>query len=212
MSVSVPILTFDSLSPRGNADPDRGLVERARHGDQQACRRLFERYAPKVRRIVARYVNEADEIADLVQEIFVRAFLGLRGFDGRSRFFTWLYRIAVNQSLERLGRLRQRRRIEVLEDASDGPGWDPLRAAADTPEESLAAEQVADTVLRAFEGLPTEYREAVQLRDLDGLSYLEIGERLGVPLGTVRTRIFRGREAIARAVEPVRLQGSSGRF
>lgn len=212
--MSTPSLTFsvDPLVSRGNSDPDHGLVERARRGDQQACRRLFERHAPKVHRIVARYVHEADEIADLVQEIFVRAFQGLRGFDGRSRFFTWLYRIAVNQSIEGLGRLRQRRKREVLEDAHEGPGWDSLCAAPDTPEEYLAAKQVAHTVLGAFAGLPREYREAVQLRDLDGLSYLEIGERLGVPLGTVRTRIFRGREAIARAVEPVRLRGSSARF
>lgn len=196
---------------RADLDPDHGLVERARQGDQQACRRLFERYAPKVRRIVARYVSEADEVADLVQEIFVRAFLGLRGFDGRSRFFTWLYRIAVNQSLEGLGRLR-RRRMDALGGTDDGMYPESLFGLGETPEELLAAKQVAHSIGRAFEQLPKEYREAVQLRDVDGLSYGEIGERLGVPAGTVRTRIFRGREAIARALEPVRLQSSSGRF
>lgn len=212
MSTSSLTLTFDSFAPRGDLDSDRGLVERARQGDQQACRRLFEHYAPKVRRIVSRYVSDADEIGDLVQEIFVRAFQGLRGFDGRSRFFTWLYRIAVNHSIERLRRLRQRRRIEIEDCGDCVPGWDLQRVVNETPEEALAAKQVAYGVLRAFERLPKEYREAVQLRDLDGLSYVEIGERLGVPLGTVRTRIFRGREQIAQALTAVRLQGSSGRF
>lgn len=212
MTASVPTLSLNTFAQHGGADPDRGLVERARDGDQLACRRLFERHAPKVRRIVARYINEADEIADLVQEIFARAFQGLRGFDGRSRFFTWLYRIAVNHTIEGLARVRQRRRFEMPRGPDDGMYLDSLLGLAETPEESLAAKQVADSILRAFEQLPKEYREAVQLRELDGLSYGEIGERLGVPAGTVRTRIFRGREAIARALEPVRLQSSSGRF
>ncbi len=212
MSASATSLCLSSPLRAASADPDHGLVERARGGDQQAYRRLFERHAPKVRRIVTRYVHEADEAADVVQEIFVRAFHGLRGFDGRSRFFTWLYRIAVNQSIEGLGRLRQSRRVESIDWGDDAGRSALFGAAIDTPDEVLAAKQVVSTVLRAVGELPEEYREAVQLRDFDGLSYVEIGDRLGVPLGTVRTRIFRGREAIARALDPVRLHCTSGRF
>lgn len=195
-------------------DPDHGLVERAKQGDQQAFRRLFERHAPGVRRIVARYVKETDEVADQVQEVFARAFHALRRFDGRSRFFTWLYRIAVNQSIEGSARLRRQRQFEAsMENVELHPTQVvDTRSWVATPDESLAAKQVARTVQLAVQALSPEYRTALQLREIEGLTYEEIAARLDIPLGTVRTRIFRAREAISSALVPVRSGRTSGRF
>lgn len=196
-------------------DPDRALVERAQKGDERAFASLFEKYAPRVRRLVARHVGDADEVADVTQEAFVRAFRALPAFKGESQFFTWLYRIAVNTARNSLARLRRVRRHEAL--APEGAGDDGGYAGADaadetTPEAVLASRQVAQAVARAVAALPEDMRTALLLREVDGLGYAQIAARLGIPIGTVRSRIFRAREAVAAELKGVREDATNRRF
>jgi RNA polymerase sigma-70 factor (ECF subfamily) len=198
------------------ADPDRVLVERARRGDGKSYQSLFDKYAPRVRRLVSRHVSDPDEVAEVTQEAFIRAFRALPQFKGESRFFTWLYRIALNTARNSLARMRRIRRVEIenvpLDDADSGSQFREEPLHDETPESLLATRQVADAVQAAVSALPEDLRAALLLREVEGLKYDQIARELDVPIGTVRSRIFRAREAIATRLQDVRERGTSGRF
>jgi RNA polymerase sigma-70 factor (ECF subfamily) len=209
-------MTTATLASGYFADPDRVLVERARRGDGKSYQSLFDKYAPRVRRLVSRHVSDPDEVAEATQEAFIRAFRALPQFKGESRFFTWLYRIALNTARNSLARMRRIRRVEIenvpLDDSESGSQYREEPLHDETPESLLATRQVADAVQAAVSALPEDLRAALLLREVEGLKYDQIARELDVPIGTVRSRIFRAREAIATRLQDVRERGTSGRF
>jgi RNA polymerase sigma-70 factor (ECF subfamily) len=183
---------------------DQALVARVRGGEREAFDQLTARYQRRLLRLVMRLVNDQAEAEDVVQETFIKAYRALRRFRGESAFYTWLYRIAVNTAKNAL--LARGRRGMVS--GAVGPRGEPLveeehlREVA-TPESALASKQIADTVNAAMDALPIDLRTAIALREIEGLSYEEIAEIMGCPIGTVRSRIFRAREAIAHKLRPL---------
>jgi len=183
---------------------DQALVERAQRGETAAFDLLVRKYQHKVAKLISRYVRDRAEVEDVAQEAFIRAYRALGGFRGESAFYTWLYRIAVNTAknyLESLGRRPPGSDIEV-EGAELIAAGEPLRESA-TPERQLLTDEIARTVRQSLEALPEELRTAITLRELEGLSYEEIAEAMDCPIGTVRSRIFRAREAIDRELKPL---------
>jgi RNA polymerase sigma-70 factor (ECF subfamily) len=180
-------------------DPDRELVERARAGERAAFDLLVARYQRRLLRLVLRLLRDQAEAEDVVQETFLRAYRALPRFRGDAAFYTWLYRIALNGARNAILRRRQR----------TGPhGVAPSQLPAPvpeigTPESMLLSKQVMQTIDAAMEALPLELRTAIALREIEGLSYEEIAQIMECPLGTVRSRIFRAREAIARRLRPL---------
>ncbi|WP_374584000.1 RNA polymerase sigma factor RpoE [Pseudoduganella sp.] len=180
-------------------DPDRELVERARAGERAAFDQLVARYQRRLLRLVLRLLRDQAEAEDVVQETFLKAYRALPRFRGEAAFYTWLYRIAVNGARNAILRRRQR----------SGPqGIAPSQAPAPppeigTPESMLLSKQVMRAIDAALEALPLELRTAIVLREIEGLSYEEIAQIMECPLGTVRSRIFRAREAIARRLRPL---------
>ncbi|QPF76480.1 RNA polymerase sigma factor RpoE [Roseateles sp. DAIF2] len=189
-------------------DPDLALVERAQRGDTRAFELLVIKYQRRVERLIARMVRDVDLVADIAQESFLRAYRALPGFRGDSAFYTWLYRIAVNTAKKTLVELR---RDPVFVESSLKSGdsdEEPLpdhEAPSDvaTPEALLASKEVAQTVNAAVEELAEEFRRALLLREVEGLSYEEIAGLMGCPVGTVRSRIYRAREAVAARLRPL---------
>jgi RNA polymerase sigma-70 factor (ECF subfamily) len=185
------------------AAQDAELVRLAQAGDAKAFEALVVKYQRRIARHVARYVKAAGDVEDVVQETFIRAYRGLASFRGDSAFYSWLYRIATNTALSHL----QRDPGEVLlgdaapEERADA--FEPGVSDAEDPERTLFAKQIAETVQRALARLQPELAEALMLYEVDGKPYAEIAGMLGIPIGTVRTRIFRAREFIARRLEPV---------
>jgi len=180
-------------------DPDRELVERARAGEREAFDLLVARYQRRLLRLVLRLLRDQAEAEDVVQETFLKAYRALPRFRGDAAFYTWLYRIALNGARNAILRRRQR-------GASHGVAPSQLPAAAPeigTPESMLLSKQVMLAIDAAMEALPLELRTAIALREIEGLSYEEIGQIMECPLGTVRSRIFRAREAIARRLRPL---------
>jgi len=180
-------------------DPDRELVERARAGERAAFDQLVARYQRRLLRLVLRLLRDPAEAEDVVQETFLKAYRALPRFRGEAAFYTWLYRIALNGARNAILRRRQR----------SGPhGVAPSQLPAPvpeigTPESMLLSKQVVQAIDAALEALPLELRTAVVLREIEGLSYEEIAQIMECPLGTVRSRIFRAREAIARRLRPL---------
>ncbi|WP_299592017.1 RNA polymerase sigma factor RpoE [uncultured Microbulbifer sp.] len=181
---------------------DRQLVERVQKGDKRAFDLLVLKYQHKIMAVVSRYINDHAEVHDVVQEAFIKAYRALGNFRGESAFYTWMYRIAINTAKNHLvSRSRRPPSSDVdLEDAEYYSGADLLRDN-ETPENQLFRDQLEATVHRAIRDLPEDLRSAVTLREMEGLSYEEIAEVMGCPVGTVRSRIFRAREAIDRAVQ-----------
>lgn len=176
---------------------DQQLVDRVKKGDKKAFDVLVLKYQHRVIKLISRYVRDTSEVLDVAQEAFLKAYRALPSFRGDSQFYTWLYRIAINTAKNHLvaqGRRPPTSDIEVL-DAEQYEGNIALREIA-TPEEHLLKDEVEKTVLEAMESLPDDLRTAITLRELDGLSYEEIAETMGCPVGTVRSRIFRAREVI----------------
>jgi RNA polymerase sigma-70 factor (ECF subfamily) len=189
---------------------DQKLVARVQKGDKSAFDLLVRKYQHKIVKLVSRYVRDRTEVEDIAQETFIKAYRALRGFRGESAFYTWLYRIAINTAKNYL--VSQGRRplaVEPLADEEGGPDGLILNLREDsTPEHNVLAEEIARTVEQAIGALPEDLRTAITLREIDGLSYEEIAEIMDCPIGTVRSRIFRAREAIDRDLKPL-LEGVS---
>jgi RNA polymerase sigma-70 factor (ECF subfamily) len=185
------------------ADPDAELVKLAQAGDERAFEALVVKYQRRIARHVARYVRAAGDIEDVVQDAFIRAYRGLPGFKGQSSFYSWLYRIAVNCALTFLK--QQRDSPMVGDDAPEerADAFQPGVTDGEDPERVMMARQIADAVQRAMTKLQPDLAEALTLYEVEGKSYGEIAEMLSIPIGTVRTRIFRAREFIAKRLEPV---------
>jgi RNA polymerase sigma-70 factor (ECF subfamily) len=186
-------------------DIDQQLVERVQRGDKAAFDLLVVKYQRKIFRLLSRLIRDSAEVEDVAQEAFIKAYRALPNFRGDSAFYTWLYRIAINTAKNWL--VSQGRRaptsteteIEEAETFDDGEHLRDLN----TPDAMLLTRQVGDAVNRAIEALPEDLKTAIVLRELEGLSYEEIAETMNCPIGTVRSRIFRAREAIAEELRPV---------
>lgn len=185
---------------------DEALVERAQQGDKKAFNLLVVRYQNRVASLLTRYVAR-DDIPDIVQESFIKAYRSLNSFRGESAFYTWLYRIAVNTAKNHLTALGRRPPKEdiLAEDAENYDSGVQLREV-DTPENLVLSEELKRIVFETIENLPTELKTAITLRELEGLSYEEIAEAMQCPVGTVRSRIFRAREAIDAKIQPLMQQ------
>ena len=184
---------------------DQQLVERAQHGDKQAFELLVVKYQRKLGRLLSRFIRDAAEVEDVTQEAFIKAYRALPTFRGDSAFYTWLYRIGINTAKNFL--VAQGRRAPTTtgfdsEEAENMEGGSQLREM-NTPETELMSKQVAQTVNHTLQELPEELRTAITLREIEGLSYEEIAGIMSCPIGTVRSRIFRAREAIAEKLRPL---------
>ncbi len=189
----------------GNRELDQLLVERAQQGDKRAFGLLVEKYNRKLGRLLSRMIRDQAEVEDVVQETFIKAYRALNNFRGDSAFYTWLYRIGINTAKNYLVSMKRRPQIIAdieIEDVENFDGGDKMRTM-ETPETELMTKQIAQTVNDAVALLPEELRTAITLRELDGLSYEEIATLMQCPIGTVRSRIFRAREAIALKLRPL---------
>lgn len=191
-----------------NADADAPLVERVKRGDVKAFEMLVVKYQRRIERLIGRMVRDADLVPDIAQETFIRAYRAIPQFRGESAFYTWLYRIAVNTAKKALGELK--RDVLVSESAlasrDDGDETSMVEnelSDGETPDAVLASKEIAAAVNSAIEALSEDLRQAITLREIEGLSYEEIAEIMNCPIGTVRSRIFRAREAIALRLRPL---------
>ncbi len=184
---------------------DQLLVERVQRGDKKAFELLVIKYQRKLMRLVSRLVRDQAEAEDVVQEAFIKAYRALPQFRGESAFYTWLYRIGINTAKNYLVTQGRRAPTSTETNAEEAETFDDAEQLRDinTPESMLATKQIAATVNIAMESLPEELRVAISLREIEGLSYDEIAEAMGCPIGTVRSRIFRAREAIAEKLRPL---------
>jgi len=184
-------------------NPDMELVRLAQVGDERAFQALVVKYQRRIARHVARYVRSAADVEDVVQETFIKAYRGLSAFRGESAFYSWLYRIATNAALNHLKRSPAEELLgeDTPEDRTDA--FEPGVSDGENPERTLMASQIADAVKRGLARLQPDLVEALTLFEVEGKSYAEIAEMLAIPIGTVRTRIFRAREGLARHLQPV---------
>lgn len=191
-------------SAKAATPTDERLVERVQRGDRKAFDLLVGRYQHRIQALVARYLKEPDDVLDVTQDAFIKAYRALPRFRAESQFYTWLYRIAINTAKNHLvARSRRPPSSDVeIEDAEHYAGGDALRDM-DTPENQLAGEQLRKVVFDAIEALPEDLRTALTLREFDGLSYEDIAAVMECPVGTVRSRIFRAREAVDSKVRPL---------
>jgi len=191
-----------TLTPE--SDLDQELVRRVQRGDSAAFDALVRKYQHRIVALIGRYIADWSECQDVAQETFIRAYRALANFRGDSQFYTWLHRIAVNTAKNHLVASSRRPPTDDV-DAGDAEQYDSgtrLRETA-TPENELLRQEIELTVMRAVEALPEELRMAINLREVDGLSYEEIAARMDCPIGTVRSRIFRAREAIDNELRPL---------
>lgn len=180
---------------------DQQLVERVQRGDKHAFDLLVLKYQHKIVGLVSRYMRDQDEVLDVTQEAFIKAYRSMGGFRGDSQFYTWMYRIAINTAKNHLVS-RSRRPPDTDIDVDDGEFHDNSAVLKDieNPENRLATRQLEDVVYKAIDDLPDELKVAVTLREFEGLSYEEIAEVMECPVGTVRSRIFRAREAVDKKI------------
>lgn len=189
----------------GNIEADRVLVERVKKGDKAAFDLLVVKYQSRIINLVMRFVRNQADAMDVTQEAFIKAYRALPNFRGDSAFYTWLYRIAVNTAKNFLAVQANRRMPEVEQDPEEMEQIDTGTALKEleTPENMLLTQEIQDTVVRAIDNLPEDLRTAIILRELEGMSYEEIAESMDCPIGTVRSRIFRAREAIDKYLQPL---------
>ena len=195
-------------------DIDQQLVERAQSGDKQAFGLLVSKYQRKLGRLLSRFIRDPGEVEDVAQEAFIKAYRALPSFRGDSAFYTWLYRIGINTAKNYLVAMGRRAPTTTEFDADEAESFedgDQLRDI-NTPESVLASKEIAATVQKAMEDLPDELRTAIELREIEGLSYEEIASIMNCPIGTVRSRIFRAREAIAARLRPLVDAGKDKRW
>jgi len=199
-------LTRTTQAPARMSDReiDQLLVEKAQRGDKRAFEMLVVKYQRKLERLLSRIIRDPGEIEDVAQEAFIKAYRALPNFRGDSAFYTWLYRIGINTAKNYLIALGRRAPTSTEFGAEEAEGFEDATGLRDinTPESQLATKQIAQTVNDAIEALPEELRTAITLREIDGLSYEEIATIMNCPIGTVRSRIFRAREAVAEKLRP----------
>jgi RNA polymerase sigma-70 factor (ECF subfamily) len=192
----------------GEQESDHALVERVQKGDKRAFDLLVRKYQHKVIGVISRYISDWSECQDVAQEAFIRAYRAIGAFRGDSQFYTWVYKIATNTAKNHL--VSQGRRPPTddigIEDAVQLDGGARLKDRA-TPEHELLRQEIEQTVFATVEQLPEDLRTAITLREVDGLSYEEIAETMNCPIGTVRSRIFRARDAIDQKLRPL-LEGA----
>lgn len=191
-----------------DADADALLVERVKLGDARAFELLVVKYQRRVERLIGRMVRDTDLVQDIAQETFIRAYRALPQFRGESAFYTWLYRIAVNTAKKALMSLKRDPLVSESSFAQRDDGDETSRTEhelsdGETPEALLASKEIATAVNAAIEALSEDLRQAITLREIEGLSYEEIADLMNCPIGTVRSRIFRAREAIAARLRPL---------
>ena len=184
---------------------DRQLVTRAQQGDKQAFNLLVEKYQRKLARLLSRFIRDPAEVEDVTQEAFIKAYRALPAFRGDSAFYTWLYRIGINTAKNYLMAMGRRAPTSTEVDAEDAEGYEEGEQLRDinTPESVLLSNEIAETVNSTIEQLPEELRRAIQMREIEGMSYEDIAQAMDCPIGTVRSRIFRAREAIAERLRPL---------
>jgi RNA polymerase sigma-70 factor (ECF subfamily) len=193
---------------------DRELVTRAQRGDKQAFNLLVEKYQRKLARLLSRFIRDPAEVEDVTQEAFIKAYRALPAFRGDSAFYTWLYRIGINTAKNYLMAMGRRAPTSTEVEAEEAEGFDEGEQLRDinTPESVLLTSEIAKTVNATIEQLPEELRTAIQLREIEGMSYEDIAQRMNCPIGTVRSRIFRAREAIAEQLRPLLDTGKDKRW
>ena len=183
---------------------DQQLVERVQQGDQAAFDILVKKYQHKIMSLISRYVKQQGDVPDVAQEAFIKAYRALPNFRGESAFYTWLYRIAVNTAKNYLvSRGRKPPGTDI--DAQDAEFLDDGHGLKDiaSPESQMLSDEIKATVLEAINALPDDLKQAITLRELDGMGYEEIAVTMDCPIGTVRSRIFRAREAIDKKLKPL---------
>ena len=191
-----------------DAEADALLVARVKQGDVRAFEMLVVKYQRRIERLIGRMVRDTDLVQDIAQESFIRAYRALPQFRGDSAFYTWLYRIAVNTAKKALMDMKRDPLVSAASMRLDDDGEEISRAEneltdGETPEALLASKEIAAAVNAAIEALSEDLRQAITLREIEGLSYEEISEIMNCPIGTVRSRIFRAREAIATRLRPL---------
>jgi RNA polymerase sigma-70 factor, ECF subfamily len=191
-----------------DSDADALLVERVKRGDVRAFEMLVVKYQRRIERLIGRMVRDVDLVQDIAQETFIRAYRALPQFRGESAFYTWLYRIAVNSAKKALMDMKRDPIVMLSARSTDGEDDETSRLESElsdgeTPEALLASKEIASAVNAAIEALSEDLRQAITLREIEGLSYEEIAEAMNCPIGTVRSRIFRAREAIALRLRPL---------
>ncbi|MDE1898840.1 MAG: RNA polymerase sigma factor RpoE [Xanthomonadaceae bacterium] len=188
----------------GEPETDRALVEQVQKGDTRAFDLLVRKYQHRVIGLISRYIQDWSECEDVAQEAFIRAYRAIGSFRGDSQFYTWMYKIAVNTAKNHLVSQGRRPPTEdvAIEDALYAESANGLRDG-DTPEHELLRQEIEQTVFSTVQALPEDLRTAITLREVDGLSYEEIAEAMSCPIGTVRSRIFRAREAIDTSLRPL---------
>lgn len=188
----------------GENELDSALVERVQNGDRRAFDLLVRKYQHRIAGLIGRYIADWSEVQDVAQDTFLRAYRAIGNFRGDAQFYTWLHRIAVNTAKNHLVAHNRRPPTDDVdaEEAAQYESGVRLRDT-DTPERELMRQQMEQTVVAAVESLPQELRDAITLREVEGLSYEEIAQRMGCPIGTVRSRIFRAREAIDAQLRPL---------
>jgi len=189
----------------GDREVDQQLVERAQRGDKRAFELLVLKYQRKLGRLLSRFVRDSAEVEDVTQEAFIKAYRALPSFRGESAFYTWLYRIGINTAKNYLVALGRRAPTTTGFDNEEAEGFEDAEQLRDanTPESELEGKEIAATVNRAMDALPPDLRTAITLREIEGLSYEEIASVMNCPVGTVRSRIFRARDAIAAELRPL---------
>ncbi len=193
-------------------DVDQQLVERVQRGDKHAFDLLVSKYQRKLGRLISRFVRDPAEAEDVTQDAFIKAYRALPGFRGESAFYTWLYRIGINTAKNHLLATKRRAPTNTPFDADEAESFEEasLLREVSTPENELMSKQVVDVVQSSLQQLPEDLRSALTLREIEGLSYEEIASVMNCPVGTVRSRIFRAREAVAENLRPL-LETSKGK-
>lgn len=189
----------------GDREVDQQLVERAKRGDKHAFELLVAKYQRKLARLLSRFIRDPAEVEDVTQEAFIKAYRALPSFRGDSAFYTWLYRIGINTAKNYLVAMGRRAPTSTEFNNDDAESFEEAERLRDfnTPEHELMSKQVARTVNQTMAQLPEELKTAITLREIEGLSYEDIANIMNCPIGTVRSRIFRAREAIAEQLRPL---------